>query len=390
MSDLIQIKLGSQSTIRWLRCIFLLYSAGFVHSQDGSRTANEIVETTVSKLLQPAFEVNSLLLSSQPSREDQCTSAVTNNEVPTTSLNETSFPHTLASWFQIENLDEVLAQPNVEYKLVKKVWRDGREKLGIVPPEILEQRGALTFFHNGFSLVVNKLERHWGPVAQMARQLEQHFGLSHVSCNLYLTPSNASGFESHWDWMDVIVVQMSGEKTWSLWKEPTLPLSTATLKREPELHENQAERYSDLRLGQGDILYIPRGTLHNASTGSSESLHLTFGIEPTDCLVADWFLHCVAPELHPFIYNAIDHLNIMRQSLPVGKSWAPARGELQALFQDALDQLNKFGLAIHDVAIDWEEALVGLEKLQLKRDKQRTFRWARDDEIRASNGLMNW
>jgi ribosomal protein L16 Arg81 hydroxylase len=249
---------------------------------------------------------------------------------------------------------------------------------------MVHERGALAFFHHGYSLLVNNVERHWAPIARVARQLEKSFGLAHVSCNLYLTPPNASGFESHWDWMDAIVVQMSGEKIWSLWKEPTMSLSTFELKRQPQDDELQATRFSDFPLGQGDILYIPRGTLHNASTGAKESMHLTFGLEPTGCLVANWVLQLTGAELHPLIQNATNHLTILRRSLPVGKSWELAVDQLQAIFLDSVDQLDQFGLQLGHIS--WEEASAGLKTLRKEVEASRDTRWLRDDELRAQVG----
>ena len=132
-----------------------------------------------------------------------------------------------------------------------------------------------------------------------------------ISVNLYLTPeavedgrngSVRQGFESHWDWMDVIVVQLSGRKLWSVARNPSIFLSNKDQKRQPNSRElKNLHRYEEFTLCPGDALYIPRGHIHNASTVdfaalsgygalrecstdffpgrlSGPSLHLTFGI----------------------------------------------------------------------------------------------------------------
>ena len=65
----------------------------------------------------------------------------------------------------------------------------------------------------------------------------------------------------------VIVVQLSGRKRWSVASEPSIYLSSKDQKRKPTGVElEQTNRYSDLTLCPGDVLYIPRGHIHNAST----------------------------------------------------------------------------------------------------------------------------
>jgi len=99
-----------------------------------------------------------------------------------------------------------------------------------------------------------------------------------------------SAFEVHYDWMDVIVLQVSGKKLWNVAKSPLVKYTTKDLKRKPNSDEVDAflreGSYDPFFLHPGDALYIPRGFLHNASTvlgeeqeGEEHSLHLSFGIE---------------------------------------------------------------------------------------------------------------
>ena len=293
--------------------------------------------------------------------------------------------------FQLDSIDTVLNQPGVQYKIAKKIIRDGEEWLGIVPEQLVLERGALAWFQRGYSLVIDKLERHWASVATLARKLERSLGLSHVSCNLYLTPANnASGFEAHWDWMDVIVIQLEGTKLWSVARNPTVYLSTESLKRKPTPKELMSlKRYDDVLLNPGDILYIPRGTIHNASTpvaSAEPSLHVTFGLEPTNCLVGNWISKVVVEERGHQHENTLattaitSKLNLdesftaLRQSLPIWKR--NDEQMLRRIWDEAIEEMP-----VEVSSSSWEKASKALDELEQQRLQERNVRWERDDTI---------
>lgn len=78
------------------------------------------------------------------------------------------------------------------------------------------------------------------------------------------------------DLITVMVIQLSGRKRWSIAKEPTIYLSNKDQKHKPSkdearyfAHEGQ---YAEFTLCPGDVLYIPRGFIHNASTVDFEQM----------------------------------------------------------------------------------------------------------------------
>ena len=122
----------------------------------------------------------------------------------------------------------------------------------------------------------------------------------------------------------VIVVQVSGRKRWSVASEPSIYLSNKDQKYKPTGAElKDVQRYSEFTLCPGDVLYIPRGHIHNASTvlfdnllesedgttidldncpsypnddASSDrldgpSLHLTFGLRVSNEATVESLLH---------------------------------------------------------------------------------------------------
>lgn len=210
----------------------------------------------------------------------------------------------IQSLLPLNSIHSILSQPNMvhgnDFKLVKKVQRDGEEWIGRLPGNSYSADAAIhSVVNDGFSLVIDAMQRRWTAISLFARQLHDEIKCHLVSCNLYLTPKSLlkpvnddnngrrSGFESHWDYMDVIVVQISGEKVWTVAKEPLVYLSNQDQKRKPTVQElGNIAYFDDVLLRPGDALYIPRGFVHNASTVVTDetsdvgpSLHLTFGLE---------------------------------------------------------------------------------------------------------------
>ncbi|EKX48112.1 hypothetical protein GUITHDRAFT_137055 [Guillardia theta CCMP2712] len=109
------------------------------------------------------------------------------------------------------------------------------------------------------------------PVAAVCAQLEQVLH-SLVGSSLYVTPSHSQGLAPHHDDVDVFVFQLHGRKRWRLYAPKVRwPKSYSRDMRDKEI----GEPVLDVVLKPGDLLYMPRGTVHQASTRSSPSIHLT-------------------------------------------------------------------------------------------------------------------
>ncbi|KAM9455463.1 ribosomal oxygenase 2 isoform 2-T2 [Clarias gariepinus] len=103
-------------------------------------------------------------------------------------------------------------------------------------------------------------------------RLECFFG-SLVGSNVYITPEGSQGLPPHYDDVEVFILQLEGQKHWRLY-EPTVPLARE-YSTEPE--ERIGKPTHDIILKAGDLLYLPRGTIHQADTptGVEHSTHLT-------------------------------------------------------------------------------------------------------------------
>jgi bifunctional lysine-specific demethylase and histidyl-hydroxylase NO66 len=133
---------------------------------------------------------------------------------------------------------------------------------------------VLAEWQEGATIVLQALHVHWPPLAVFCRRLEEVLGHA-VQANAYYTPRGSQGFGLHHDTHDVLVLQVAGEKRWTL-REPLLELPLKHQRFGPGLGEPGEP--TDVLLEAGHTLYLPRGWLHEAATSSTDSLHLTIGI----------------------------------------------------------------------------------------------------------------
>jgi bifunctional lysine-specific demethylase and histidyl-hydroxylase NO66 len=127
----------------------------------------------------------------------------------------------------------------------------------------------------GATLVLQGLHHNWPPLAEFCRVLEAE--LDHpAQANAYFTPRDAQGLPVHHDTHDVFSLQVAGEKRWFVY-EPALELPLKAQKYRPE-HGEPGKPVIDATLKPGDTLYLPRGWLHEAATSSTDSLHITVGV----------------------------------------------------------------------------------------------------------------
>ena len=130
-------------------------------------------------------------------------------------------------------------------------------------------------FRLGATIVLQALHVHHPPIARFCRSLERQLGHP-VQTNAYYTPRSAQGFKVHHDTHDVFCLQAAGEKRWLVYP-PVLELPLKAQKYTDEMGL-PGEPVLDVTLRAGDMLFLPRGWLHQAMTSESPSLHLTVGV----------------------------------------------------------------------------------------------------------------
>lgn len=111
-----------------------------------------------------------------------------------------------------------------------------------------------------------------------AATLQEFFGCF-VGANLYLTPPNSQGFAPHYDDIEAFILQIEGKKRWRLYMPPNeneyLPRCSSKNFDQSEI----GEPILDTIVSAGDLLYLPRGTIHQGMTiDNTHSLHVTLSV----------------------------------------------------------------------------------------------------------------
>ena len=153
------------------------------------------------------------------------------------------------------------------------------------------------FFLQGATIRVKSIQKHFEPLAELCRNIEQELGFP-TRANLYCTPAGARGFDLHFDTHEVFVLQLLGKKRWQVYESTfKLPLEyvpplifeddRAALKRARGGRQAGQDKISEAELGPlaleasleaGDCLYLPRGFVHQAESLDEDSVHLSLGI----------------------------------------------------------------------------------------------------------------
>lgn len=185
-----------------------------------------------------------------------------------------------------------------------------------------------TAYSQGNTITLNQLQYGCEPIAILCRNLEKIFHFQ-VNASIYLTPRQAQGTVPHYDTHDVFILQVEGSKIWHIYDYfCCLPLAkdqqiVPADRLPPRLHE--------VCLNAGDLIYIPRGYVHEALTSECSSVHLTIGVHPVR----------LADLITTAINLASKNCVSLRKSLPIGFFNKKEKiGILTHQFKELLEQIS--------------------------------------------------
>lgn len=187
-------------------------------------------------------------------------------------------------------------------------------------------------YNSGYTIIINRLQARWGTIAILSRRLEE--SLRHpVNVNLYFTPRHSQGFSPHFDDHDVFILQLAGEKRWRLYdfQSDALPLAAAD---RPVLKDEIGPPRDEHLLSPGDVLYIPRGHIHEALSTNGSSLHLTVGVNVFRWVDLLQEALRVAADENVRLREAVPS-SLLQQSSPTSDAMDPLRELLNTLPWDS-------------------------------------------------------
>ncbi|XP_063237656.1 ribosomal oxygenase 1 isoform X2 [Bacillus rossius redtenbacheri] len=105
--------------------------------------------------------------------------------------------------------------------------------------------------------------------------LQEYLGCF-VGANAYLTPPQSQGFAPHYDDIEAFILQLEGQKQWRLYAPRTQQEVLPRFSSDNLAEEEIGRPIMEVVLSPGDLLYFPRGTIHQAHTvAAGHSLHVT-------------------------------------------------------------------------------------------------------------------
>lgn len=185
-----------------------------------------------------------------------------------------------------------------------------------------------------------------------------------TGANVYLTPANSQGFAPHYDDIEAFILQIEGKKRWKLYH----PLSVGEiLPRFSSRNFNESEigkPFLDVVLEAGDLLYFPRGVIHQACTiDDTHSLHLTLSVYQKNSY-GDLFEVLLPEALKSEFNNNIE----MRRGLPLNIASHVGQLHKNKNTQERKEFVNKVKEMLHKL-VDNISVDNGIDLMQKK------FQW---------------
>ncbi|XP_054015564.1 ribosomal oxygenase 1 [Hylaeus anthracinus] len=166
----------------------------------------------------------------------------------------------------------ILFAKNIDITSYENGVRETHNPVGRAIPSVVWD-----YYMNGCSVRMLNPQTYIPKLHSLNATLQEFFGCF-VGANSYLTPPNSQGFAPHYDDIEAFILQVEGKKRWRLYKP----------RNDNEyLPRYSSENFTDTEIGEpildtivsaGDLLYFPRGTIHQGETIDTHSLHVTLSV----------------------------------------------------------------------------------------------------------------
>ncbi|HDY8235329.1 TPA: hypothetical protein RQL22_000602 [Vibrio vulnificus] len=124
---------------------------------------------------------------------------------------------------------------------------------------------------------INNLQRHIDILSKLSRRVEF---LLNSSCrvNSFISNINSEYTPVHYDYHDLIIIQLMGSKNWYFYENiehPDYPEQGIDLKT-----FKYGQISKKIKICENECFYLRKGTIHNAISDKGLSVHLTLSINP--------------------------------------------------------------------------------------------------------------
>jgi len=231
----------------------------------------------------------------------------------TACLVQRSNPKYFQSMISFKMLDEILIRHHLDFTVNVDVTTYKNGKRETLNPEGRALPPAVWgFYSDGCSIRLLNPSTYLIRLRQVCTVLQEFFHCK-VGANLYLTPPNSQGFAPHYDDIEAFVIQVEGRKRWLLYEPPKKADQLARISSGNYDQEQLGKPIIDEVLSAGDVLYFPRGTVHQAITEEQQhSLHITLSVYQQQAYAN--LLETLMPMV---LKKAVDQSVALRRGLPL-------------------------------------------------------------------------
>ncbi|KAG5679741.1 hypothetical protein PVAND_009285 [Polypedilum vanderplanki] len=218
-----------------------------------------------------------------------------------------------SSLMSMETIHNMIKENHLEYTKNIDITSYRDETRETHNPEGKVTPAIWSFYEEGCSIRILNPQTYIPTVYKMNSKLQEYFHCM-IGTNVYLTPKDSQGFAPHFDDIEAFVLQLEGSKHWRVYN-PRDNFETLARTSSDNFPQNEvgSEPIIDVILEAGDLLYFPRGFVHQANTVEDKhSLHITVSMYQKNAY-AD-LLEILLPQA---LKQAIESDVSFRQGLPL-------------------------------------------------------------------------
>ncbi|GFU07421.1 ribosomal oxygenase 1 [Nephila pilipes] len=253
--------------------------------------------------------------------------------------------------FSTKEFDEIMKENDLNYDVQIDVlaYVDGERRpiqndMKVFPPFVWNA------YLEGNSIRMRNPQTYHKALGNLCSLLQEYFS-SYVGANMYLTPAGTQGFPPHYDDIDAFILQIEGKKLWKLYKPRDESEVLSRLSSADMTEDEIGEPCMEVELEAGDMLYFPRGFIHQAKAAPGvHSLHLTISANQLNTY-GDFLQAGLSHALEQAMQNDVE----FRKSLPkdyidfVGCTYANNKSVERTVFKRKVEALAEKALKYFSV-----------------------------------------